>query len=312
MSDGWKSGYAFTTTRGSGIKEAEPESSGAFPMTHNQRRSILCPNCKKLISADEPRCPHCGIARPGSRLKNNPFTRLFLSTDQIIKAIVFVNVGMYIISLLLGPWSSGFTLNPFSLLSPSNRSLLILGATGAVPIDRLHRWWTLISANYLHAGLLHILFNMIALRQIAPLVIREFGPHRMVILYFLTGIIGFLVSYLAGVELTIGASAAVCGLIGASLYYGKSRGGIYGQAIYRQIGAWALGIFIFGLLVPSINNWGHGGGMVAGAMLGFVLGYEEKRRERLFHRILAWLCVVATLLILLWAIGSGIYFRFLA
>jgi rhomboid protease GluP len=281
-------------------------------MTHNQRRSILCPNCKKLISADEPRCPHCGIARPGSRLKNNPFTRLFLSTDQIIKAIVFVNVGMYIISLLLGPWSSGFTLNPFSLLSPSNRSLLILGATGAVPIDRLHRWWTLISANYLHAGLLHILFNMIALRQIAPLVIREFGPHRMVILYFLTGIIGFLVSYLAGVELTIGASAAVCGLIGASLYYGKSRGGIYGQAIYRQIGAWALGIFIFGLLVPSINNWGHGGGMVAGAMLGFVLGYEEKRRERLFHRILAWLCVVATLLILLWAIGSGIYFRFLA
>jgi rhomboid protease GluP len=281
-------------------------------MTHNQRRSILCPNCKKLISADEPRCPYCGIARPGSRLKNNPFTRVFLSTNQIIKAIVFVNVGMYIISLLLGPWSSGFSLNPLSLLSPSNRSLLILGATGTVPIDRLDRWWTLISANYLHAGLLHILFNMIALRQIAPLVIREFGPHRMVILYFFTGIIGFLVSYFAGVELTIGASAAVCGLIGASLYYGKSRGGTYGQAIYRQIGAWALGIFIFGLLVPSINNWGHGGGIVAGAMLGFVLGYEEKRRERLFHRILAWLCVVATLSVLLWAIGSGIYFRFLA
>jgi rhomboid protease GluP len=281
-------------------------------MTHNQRRSILCPNCKKLISADEPRCPHCGIARPGSRLKNNPFTRLFLGTDQIIKAIVFVNVGMYIISLLLGPWSSGFSMNPLSLLSPSNRSLLLLGATGTVPIDRLHRWWSLISANYLHAGLLHILFNMIALRQIAPLVIREFGPHRMVILYLLSGIIGFLVSYLAGVKLTIGASAAVCGLIGASLYYGKSRGGVYGQAIYRQIGAWALGIFIFGLLVPSINNWGHGGGMVAGAMLGFVLGYEEKRRERLFHRILAGICVVATLFILLWAIGSGVYFRFLA
>jgi len=281
-------------------------------MTHDQRRSILCPNCKKLISADEPRCPHCGIARPGSRLKNNLFTRLFVSTEQIIKAIVFVNVGMYIISLLLGPWSSGFSLNPLSLLSPSNRSLLLLGATGTLPIDRLHRWWTLISANYLHGSLLHILFNMIALRQIAPLVIREFGPHRMVILYLLTGIIGFLVSYLAGVALTIGASAAVCGLIGASLYYGKSRGGIYGHTIYRQIGAWALGIFIFGLLVPSVNNWGHGGGMVAGAMLGFVLGYEEKRREGLFHRILAGLCVAATVLILLWAIGSGVYFRFLA
>ena len=281
-------------------------------MTHNQRRSILCPNCKKLISADESRCPHCGIARPGSRLKNNFFTRLFAGTDQIIKAVVFASVGMYIISLLLGPWSSGFSLNPLSLFSPSNRSLLLLGATGTVPIDRLHRWWTLISANYLHGGILHILFNMIALGQIGPLVIREYGPHRMVILYVLTGIIGFLVSYIAGVELTIGASAAVCGLIGASLYYGKSRGGIYGQIIYRQIGAWALGIFIFGLLVPSVNNWGHGGGMAAGAMLGFLLGYQEKRRERLVHRILAGFCVTATLLILVWAVGSGIYFRFLA
>ena len=281
-------------------------------MTSHQRQSILCPNCRKLISADESRCPHCGIARPGSWWKNNAWTRFFVSADQLIKAIVFLNLGMYVISLLFHPWSSGFSLNPLSLFSPSNKSLLVLGATGTIPIDRFHRWWSLVTANYLHGGIFHILFNMIALSQIAPLVIREYGAHRMVILYTLSGVIGFWVSYLAGVAFTIGASAAVCGLIGASLYYGKSRGGIYGKAIYKQIGAWALGLFIFGLLVPGINNWGHGGGIVAGAMLGFLLGYEEKRRERRFHRILAGFCVVATLLILLWAIGSGIYFRFLA
>ena len=281
-------------------------------MTSHQRQSILCPNCRKLISADESRCPHCGIARPGSWWKNNAWTRFFVNADQLIKAIVFLNLGMYVISLLFHPWSSGFSLNPLSLFSPSNKSLLVLGATGTIPIDRFHRWWSLVTANYLHGGIFHILFNMIALSQIAPLVIREYGAHRMVILYTLSGVIGFWVSYLAGVAFTIGASAAVCGLIGASLYYGKSRGGIYGKAIYKQIGAWALGLFIFGLLVPGINNWGHGGGIVAGAMLGFLLGYEEKRRERRFHRILAGFCVVATLLILLWAIGSGIYFRFLA
>ena len=281
-------------------------------MTSHQRQSILCPNCRKLISADESRCPHCGIARPGSWWKNNAWTRFFVSADQLIKAIVFLNLGMYVISLLFHPWSSGFSLNPLSLFSPSNKSLLVLGATGTIPIDRFHGWWSLVTANYLHGGIFHILFNMIALSQIAPLVIREYGAHRMVILYTLSGVIGFWVSYLAGVAFTIGASAAVCGLIGASLYYGKSRGGIYGKAIYKQIGAWALGLFIFGLLVPGINNWGHGGGIVAGAMLGFLLGYEEKRRERRFHRILAGFCVVATLLILLWAIGSGIYFRFLA
>ena len=281
-------------------------------MTSHQRQSILCPNCRKLISADESRCPHCGIARPGSWWKNNAWTRFFVSADQLIKAIVFLNLGMYVISLLFYPWSSGFSLNPLSLFSPSNKSLLVLGATGTIPIDRFHRWWSLVTANYLHGGIFHILFNMIALSQIAPLVIREYGAHRMVILYTLSGVIGFWVSYLAGVAFTIGASAAVCGLIGASLYYGKSRGGIYGKAIYKQIGAWALGLFIFGLLVPGINNWGHGGGIVAGAILGFLLGYKEKRKESLPHRILAGFCVGLTLLALGWAVASSIYFRFIA
>ncbi len=277
-----------------------------------ERRSILCPNCRKLISHDEPRCPHCGISNPGSWWKNNLGARVFFGTDQLIKWIIYANITLYIISLLLYPWSSGISLNPLALLSPSNKVLILLGATGTVPIDRLGRWWTLVSANYLHGGILHILFNMIAFRQIAPLVLREYGINRMVIIYTLSGVIGFLVSYLAGIPLTIGASAAICGLIGAALYYGKSRGGLYGQIIFKQIGGWALGIFIFGLLMPGINNWGHGGGIFAGAVLGLLLGYKERARERVFHKILAGACIVITILVLVWAVGSGIYYRFLA
>jgi len=126
-------------------------------MASNHMRSILCPNCRKLISVDEPRCPHCGISNPGSWWKNNIVARVFFGTDQLIKTIIYVNVAMYIISLLLHPWSSGFSINPFALFSPSNKSLIFLGATGTIPIDRLHRWWTLISANYLHGGIFHIL-----------------------------------------------------------------------------------------------------------------------------------------------------------
>jgi len=277
-------------------------------MASHQRRSILCPNCRKLISADESRCPYCGIASPGSWWKNNVWTRVFLGTDQLIRTIIYANLGMYAISLLLNPLSSGFSLNPFYSLSPANKSLLLLGATGTIPIDQLHRWWTLVSANYLHGGILHILFNMLAFRQIARLVLQEYGAYRMLILYTLSGVTGFLVSYLAGVRFTIGASAAVCGLIGATLYYGKSRGGVYGQAIFRQIGGWALGLFLFGLLVPAVNNWGHGGGIFAGVILGFLLGYQERVRESLFHKILAGVCVGLTLLILGWAVVSGIYY----
>jgi rhomboid protease GluP len=90
------------------------------------------------------------------------------------------------------------------------------------------------------------------------------------------------------------------------LYYGKSRGGLFGKAIYRQVGGWAIGIFIIGLLIPGINNWGHGGGMAAGVLLGFVLGYREHSEEQPWHAMLAMLCVAATGVVLFWMLWSGL------
>jgi rhomboid protease GluP len=280
-------------------------------MASGQRRSILCPNCGKLISVDESRCPHCGVANPGSWWRNNLWTRGLGYPERVTRAIIYANVIMYGVSVLLYPRGFGLTFSPFSLFSPDNRSLLLLGATGTIPINLLDRWWTLISANYLHGSILHILFNMFAFRQLGTLVAQEYGINRMIVLYTVGGIIGFLVSYLARVELTIGASAAVCSLMGAAIYYGKSRGGTYGQAIYRQIGGWAVGLFVFGLLMPGINNWAHGGGGIAGVMLGLLLGYRERRQESFFHRLLAGLCVAVTVVVLGWAVASSIYHRVL-
>jgi rhomboid protease GluP len=203
-------------------------------------------------------------------------------------------------------------LNPLTFLSPSDTSLFLLGATGTVPIDRYHRLWTLISASYLHGGVLHIFFNMFALGQLASVVDREFGVYRMFVIYSVSGIIGFLISYLAGVTLTIGASASVCGLVGAALYYGKSRGGVYGRNLYRQISIWIIFLFVFGLIVPGINNWGHGGGILAGIIFGYLLGYQEKKRENIIHKILAGVCAVVTLAVLVWAIGSSIFYMLTA
>ena len=278
-------------------------------MAKPKKGATLCPNCKSLISADASHCPYCGVSHPGSRWKNNRWTRGFQDTDQLLKAIIYTNIGIYVLSLLLYPRGSGLSINPLALLSPDNRSLLVLGATGTYPIAQFGRWWTLVSANYLHGSILHILFNMFALRQIGYLVIEEYGTYRMFIIYTLGGIFGFVVSYLFGVYLTIGASAAICSLIGAVLYYGKSRGGAYGQIIFRQIGGWAVAIFVFGFLVPGINNWGHGGGMLGGAILGYLLGYHERRRENLSHKLLAGVCMIVTAVVLVWAIASGFYVR---
>ncbi|MFH1152318.1 MAG: rhomboid family intramembrane serine protease [Pseudomonadota bacterium] len=231
----------------------------------------------------------------------------FLTSDRLIKGILTLNILVFAASLILSGKGTRFTLNPFSAFSPSNSALIFLGATGTLPIDRFHAWWSLVSASWLHGSLVHILFNMSALIQIAPLIINEFGLYRMIIIYVLSGIAGFYLSYLAGVPLTIGASAPICGLIGAALYFGKSRGGNFGQMVFKQTSGWIVGLVLFGLLVPSINNWGHGGGVLAGIGLGWSLGYLEKSPETLVHRFLAWVCMGVTLATLCWSVGTGIY-----
>ncbi len=273
------------------------------PMRNNQQ-SILCPSCRRLISSYVEQCPHCGMRRPGARWKQFSF----LGPDggaRILKVLIAVNVVMFVITLIINPGQVSTSMNPLRFLSPSSDSLYYFGATGTIPVTR-HGWWTLLSANYLHGGILHIVFNMMALNQLGPLVIREFGGARMFVIYTGAGVGGYLLSYLARIPFTIGASAAVCGLIGAALYYGKSRGGAYGQAVYQHVRGWILSLFVFGFLFPGINNWGHGGGLATGIFLAFLLGYSERKKELFAHRVLAGTCVACTMLVLAWAVLSGV------
>ena len=270
---------------------------------------ILCPQCKRLISRDELRCPHCGLNRPNSWWRRNLWTRTIDNPAAIVKAIIYTNIGIYALAILFNPMASSLSMNPLTFLAPDQYSLLLLGATGTLPIDRYQRWWTLLSANYLHAGVLHIFFNMMVFRQMAALVIREYGVRRMLIIYTLGGVAGFATSYAAGVKLTVGASAAVFSLVGAILIYGFKRGGVYGQAIFKQIGGWVLALLILGFIVPIIDGWGHGGGLIAGILLGLLLGYQERAPETSIHRLLATLSVLLTIGVLAWAVVTGLMYR---
>jgi rhomboid protease GluP len=162
-----------------------------------------------------------------------------------------------------------------------------------------------VSANYLHGGIFHLIFNLMALKQIAPLVSNEYGTSRMFTIYTFGGVIGYTISYFAGVPFTIGASAAVCSLIGALLYYGKSRGGAYGSSVYREVSGWVVSLFVFGLIFPGINNWGHGGGIIGGIVVGAIIGYNERRRENNFDHVLALMSGATTAVILAWAVVSA-------
>jgi rhomboid protease GluP len=267
-----------------------------------ERKSIICPNCRKLISSDEPECPYCGLKRPGLHNAVGFIRNIFFTFDPV-KAIIYTNVVLYIFALLLNPGeifsNSG---GAFDFLSPSNKSLFLLGATGTIPVFQFHHYWTLISASFLHGSILHIIFNMMALAQLGPFILREFGIYRFFNIYILSGIAGFIASLLFGVPFTIGASASLCGLIGAIIYYGKSRGGYYGQAIYKQAMGWVAGLVIFGILISGINNWAHGGGLLSGILLAFLMGYNDKSPETAGHKLLAAACVLITTGVLIWAV----------
>jgi len=261
-------------------------------------RAILCPRCRRLIGSEETVCSWCGTSRSAPVWKALTWTKGALGSGWVVQAIITLNLLYYAISIMIGR-SGGF-------FSPGQASLMLLGATGTVPIDYYGRFWTLLTASYLHGGIIHLIFNLMALRQIAPWAANEYGACRMFIIYTLGGVFGYLVSYLAGIPFTIGASASLCALVGALMYYGKSRGGGYGGNVFRELSGWVISIFVFGLLFPGINNWGHGGGLVGGALLGLLLGYSEKNRETVFHQVLALLCVTATVVALGWAL-TGIF-----
>jgi rhomboid protease GluP len=251
---------------------------------------------------DEPECPYCGLKRPGLHNTAGAVRNIFFGSNPVM-AIIYINIAFYVLSLFLGGLSND---GSFNFLSPSNQSLFLLGASGTVPVIGAHRFWTLISASFLHGGIMHILFNMMALYQLGPFVLQEFGFHRFINLYIITGACGFAVSVLFGVPFTIGASASICGLIGAIIYYGKSRGGSYGEAIYKQAMGWVIGLIFFGLIFPGIDNWAHGGGLLSGILLAFLMGYNDNKQETAWNKLLAYACILLTAAILIWAVISSL------
>jgi len=271
-------------------------------------KPMLCPRCKHLIGSNETACSWCGASRANPLWKALAWMQASLGEGWLVQSIITVNIVFYLFSLVLTKQLS-LNFNPLNFLAPGQTSLLLLGATGTIPVDQFGRFGSFLTANYLHGGILHIVFNLMALRQVAPLVIHEYGASRMFIIYTLGGVGGFILSYLVGIPFTIGASAAICALIGSLLYFGKSRGGTYGAMVFRDVGGWVVGLLLFGFIVPGINNWGHGGGIVSGILLGLLLGYQEKKRETPFHRLVAIACGLATLGCLAWAVVGAIVFR---
>jgi rhomboid protease GluP len=266
--------------------------------------SSLCYSCGKLNRVDAPVCFYCGARRPGLWGFGAAANRL-RGRVSFARTVIAVCAVAYIASLALSSGSLGRPRGTFDILAPSLPALDLLGMTGAYALSQ-GRWWTLITAMYLHAGLLHILFNMLWVNQLAPAVEEAFGPARLVVIFTAGGVAGFALSDAAGVSFSVGASGAVFGLLGALVFYGRNRGGTFGVAVLRQYGMWALVLLVFGFVMPGVNNLAHAGGFAGGYLAGWLLGHEERRPEQGGLRLTAAATVLLTAACFALAIGSAI------
>lgn len=263
-------------------------------MFRKTRGAILCPYCGRMTNAEARECLVCGRRNPGLWGFAGPL-RILFRRRRFTDVVTVACIAAYVASLLLDPASVFRPRGFFAELAPSNQALLALGATGAWPI-RAGRWWTLFTAIYLHAGLLHILFNLLWIRQLGPAVEELYGPARTAIIFTVSGVVGFVVSNAVGIPLTVGASGSIFGLLGAIVAYGRRRGGAFGAMVLRQYGMWALILFVFGFFVASVNNFAHAGGFAGGLACGYLLSFAERRSEGGLDQILATACLAVTVI----------------
>ncbi|MBI4638074.1 MAG: rhomboid family intramembrane serine protease [Candidatus Rokubacteria bacterium] len=265
---------------------------------------ILCPSCGRLTNADASVCLVCGRRNPGMWGFAGPL-RALVRSWSFTNVVTIACVALYVASLVFDPAGALRPRGPFDIFSPSPRALDILGMTGTFAWDQ-GRWWTLLTAIYLHGSLLHILFNVLWIRQLGPAVEELYGPARLVSIFTASGVAGFAVSNLVGVPLTVGASGSIFGLLGAMVAFGRRRGGTFGALVLRQYGQWALLLFILGFFVSGVNNWAHAGGFAGGFVAGLVLSLAERRAETTVDQLLASGSVALTLLAFGLALWSGL------
>lgn len=236
----------------------------------------MCPNCRAFISADDKVCPYCDTPiGPRAIERRNPGTIAgLIPANQFATGIILlINIGLYLATIALTNklTHGGISFDPYGPV------LVAFGGKQGFFIFRLGEWWRLISAGYLHGGLLHIFMNSWALYQVGGLVEELYGVSRYFVFYTAATIAGFALSLFWSPGLSVGASAGIFGLIGVMIAFGMQHRTAHGEAIRSHFTQWAIYSVVIGLLPSGItgfrvDNAAHLGGAVVGFLLAYLTG----------------------------------------
>lgn len=195
------------------------------------------------------------------------------TSNDLAWGVVGACVAMYLVSAALSAITAPPGEAPIQyLFEPSTETLIGMGIGGSLPFHN-HEFWTLITSTYLHANIIHILFNCLCLLSFFPIITQQFGKAKGFAIYTIAGIAGSLVSAFSGEIYSLGASGGVLGLYGAMIAYGIRGDHPARWAPVKDELLWAILTFAIGLSgVVNVSNAGHFGGLVGGLAAGLILG----------------------------------------
>lgn len=249
----------------------------------------MCPHCRAFITNSDKVCPYCDTpVGPRAIDRRDPADLLggLIPGGQFATVLILtVNVGMYLVTLLAE--SKMGEMAALTLYGAARPDFVFAG-----------QWWRLLTAGFLHGGLMHIGFNSWALMDVGRHAEETYGARRMVVIYLLSTIGGFLASMYWTRGVSVGASAGLFGLIGAMITVGLLHRGSYeARAIKAFYIRWAVYGLLLGLLpFFRVDNAAHVGGLVTGALSAWITGTPREfyvRREQ-FWGFVCWLMVGIT------------------
>lgn len=233
----------------------------------------MCPNCRAFITIDDKVCPYCDVPVParGFAAAQDLVGGLIPHAQFITSLILLVNGALFVATIIMS-YNAG---NQNALSGIDLRTLIIFGAKWNRGLAQ-GEYWRLITAGFLHGGLMHFLMNTWVMLGVSSTVEETFGQKRMVIIYFLATVTGFMASSLWSPALSVGASAGLFGLIGAMIAAGSMAGTLQGLAVKQQYKSWAIYSLIFGVVASfgmlAVDNAAHVGGLAGGFVAARVAG----------------------------------------
>lgn len=221
------------------------------------------------------------------------------ATSPATYAILGFSVLIYVVSLLVtirmsGSLSAGGGLAGLLGLGSVNGDVLQrLGASLPYPVDIVQPW-RLVTAVFLHASLLHIIFNMWVLMDIGPQIEELYGSARFLFMYVVCGIGGYVLSS-AFWHFSVGGSGAIIGLVGVLLALTTGRQSVGMRMLRSQLIRWLIYLAIWGFVVPGIDNYAHAGGLATGFILGKIMADRPPAtsEERRHAYALGWVAALA-------------------